>query len=132
MVGAVKSEIPDHHYIQRVVIVSGKNYGYDLGVVGSNDVAKQVIKTRGFSQSSDQARSKLNTEMLAQFIDALKEGETMALKIPQMSIRVNNKKKTLHSKELLKLYSNVANSKRYYKPAVHPSKTWAYGTVQYE
>ena len=92
----------------------------------------RVVKIRGLTLESASLKRKMNSTLLLKFVQALASDQVMEEYIPQFQIRVNGKTRTLHSHYLEKLYSNIANDKRFYDPSRHPTKTWAYGTIHFE
>ena len=112
-----------------------KNYFYVLQ--NSKDPADciQISKVRGFSVVSEEAKDKLSIENMKVLIKALRDGKgtfpKMTLK--QYQIFINSKKHSLVSKVLNKIYSDKAfNSKRWYNPHYHLTRTFYYGADRTE
>ena len=126
------SIIPRHLSIVRFGAVSCKNYGYDLENPLTGKPMGHVVKCRGFNIDSAQGQEQMNTGLLLQFIKGLQKGEHMEVPVKQFQIKICGETKTLHSKDVVKLYSNMANDKRMYLPDHHPTKTFPYGATNFE
>ena len=112
-----------------------KNYFYVLQNPKDPVDCIQVSKIRGFSVVSEEAKEKLSIENMKELIKALRDGKgtfpKMTLK--QYQIFINSKKHSLASKVLNKVYSDKAfNSKRWYNPHYHLTRTFYYGADRTE
>ena len=112
LIGAWKAEVPTGYYISRFCAISAKNYSYDLMRLGGNDeIVTRVTKIRGLMLKSSALKSRLNTALMIKFIQGLAEGREMKEHIPQFRICINGQTKTLHARQLQKVYSNVSYRK---------------------
>ena len=64
-------------------------------------------------------------------VEKLHQKENAIERVPQIRMRINNVTKTLSVKEVVTMYSNFSNEKRYYNAEAHPTKLWPYGTTSY-
>ena len=112
-----------------------KNYFYVLENLQNSSDRVQISKIRGFSVVSEEAQNKLSVENMKSLIKALRDGKGTfpAMTLKQYQIFINSKKHSLVSKVLNKVYSDKAfNSKRWYDPKFHLTRTFCYGADKSE
>ena len=90
-----------------------------------------VTKIRGLTLTGA-VKEEMDTERMLEFIEAVQDGDTMEIKVPQQRLVINGVSKRISAKEVATLYSNHASDKRYYNPQAHKSKMWPYGVTSYE
>ena len=71
----------------------------------------------------------MDINKMLHFVEKLKQNEKAFEGIPQVRIQINAVTKTLSPKEVVKMYTNFSNEKRYYRG--EGTKLWPYGTTSY-
>ena len=73
----------------------------------------------------------MDINRMLHFVEKLQQNEKVTEGVPQIRIKINDVTKTLSAKEVITMYSNFSNEKRYYNAEAHPTKLWPYGTTSY-
>ena len=117
--------------LKKLFFFSAKNYLYDLHDIVTDAYVKTVTKIRGFTLTGNQAQE-MDSNAMAAMIQALQKGQLASKAIPQFTLKIQNKKKTITSETVAKVYFNIANTKKFPNFQLHPSKLFAYGTTTYK
>lgn len=131
--GLWKNECWPNTYLSSFAAIGAKNYSYTLNDNQSHEPVASITKVRGIAVcQKDQLRTTLNIDLMQKFIKALQQDTYLAEQIPQGVIRIGQKQKVLQPKEIRKCYANtIGDAKRFFKPQIHPSKLWSYGTCTF-
>ena len=77
------------------------------------------------------AKDQMDMERMLEFVEKIQQNEKVKESVPQVRIQINGLTKTLSPKEVMKMYSNYSNEKRYCKADAHSTKLWPYGATAY-
>ena len=122
------SEIPEDEEIQVVCCMGAKNYSYETRNIVTKEPVRRVTKVRGLTLRGE-AKDKMDINKMLHFVEKLQQNEKAFEGIPQVRIQINAVTKTLSPKEVVKMYTNFSNKKRYYMG--EGTNFWPYGTTSY-
>ena len=128
--GQWKSEVAEDGYILRFMALSAKNYAYEVADARTGEVVARVTKIRGLTLKGAVAEA-MSPELLLHFVRELAAGRTVRKYVPQFTLKIDGVEKTIEAVEIQKMYSNVCNEKRFFRPDVDDTKLWAYGVTQW-
>ena len=128
--GSFASEIPEDEEITVVCCMGAKNYSYEARKILTKEPTTRVTKIRGLTLYG-KAKDQMDMERMLEFVEKIQQNEKVKESVPQVRIQINGLTKTLSPKEVMKMYSNYSNEKRYYNADAHSTKLWPYGTTAY-
>ena len=128
--GKFKNEIDEGQRIKLFVVMSSKNYSYEVEDVSTKAIINRVTKIRGLCLSG-KVQEQMDTQRMLAFVQALQQNKKIQTTVPQMRLIINSETKRISAKEIQSLYTNFSNQKRFYNSEAHPTKMWPYGTTSY-
>ena len=103
--------------------MGAKNYSYEARKILTKEPTTRVTKIRGLTLYG-KAKDQMDMERMLEFVEKIQQNEKVKESVPQVRIQINGLTKTLSPKEVMKMYSNYSNEKRYYNADVHWTKLW--------
>ena len=131
IIGALKSEIPPHLRIKDFLAIAPKVYSLNFATPHSSHTCKSVTKMKGFSIRGQASQKIVNSDTMYNFVRGLQTNQHRQTNVPQFQMKIDGVSKKICGKMQDKKLQTHAVAKRFVKPEVSPTKTFAYGLTSW-